>query len=284
VIKRKLVSASQLNAWLTARIQMIVGDGNCTLTWNYRLQEPEKNGGCNWSGLTLRFGENTHRDVAFNAAHAIGREAFEEFNLEEESPPMQLDVITPSLTMLPRLLVCPLFHLDTNLINARQNLDAVNRLERWRDDGVILLAMAGAAYKEAQSGSDRNAKARRRKAASYIYTINENGEATADETYLVVEALLWGRALRDNQANDVKIIRDAILCHAILVTSDGGSRRQPRGILGNRDQLREQFNLQILKPDEAVEFVRTRIAERDEFNAQVAALMGDDLPNWYGSD
>ena len=263
---------------------MFAGCGNCTLTWNHRLQEPEKNGGCNWSGLILRYGADTERDVAVKAARAAGREAFEKFNLEEESLPWRHDVVAQSLTIPPRLLPIPLFHLDTNLINARQNLDAVNRLERWRDDGVILLAMAGAAYEEARSGSGRNAEARRRKAASHIYTINDYGEVSADETYLAVEALLWGYALNDNQANDVEIIRDAILYRAMLVTSDGGSRRQPGGILGNRDKLRERFNLQVLQPEEAVKLIRARIAERDSFIAQVVAMTGTALPKWFGMD
>ncbi len=284
MIERKVVSGSQLNAWLTARIQSFAGFKGCELTWNYRLREPEEYGGCNWSGLTLRHGDGVDRDTAVKAARTIGREAFERFNLEEELPQRQLDAIEPKATMLPRLLVGPIFHLDANLINARQDLDAVNRLERWRDEGVILLAMAGVAHQEAQSGSGGNVEARKRKAASHIYTINDDGDAHADDTHLRVEAILWGRAANGNQANDVEIIREAVLYQAILVTKDGGSKRQARGILGNRDKLLEQFNIQILQPEEAVEFIRARIAERDSFNAQVAALTGAALPKWFRRD
>jgi hypothetical protein len=45
-----------------------------------------------------------------------------------------------------------MFHIDTNLINARQKLEAVNQLEKWFDDGIILIKMSGTAHMEAQAG------------------------------------------------------------------------------------------------------------------------------------
>ena len=45
--------------------------------------------------------------------------------------------------MQRRMLYAPVFHLDANLINAKQEVEAVNQLEKWRDDEVICLAMAG---------------------------------------------------------------------------------------------------------------------------------------------
>jgi hypothetical protein len=282
--ERKIVSPSQLNAWLTAQIQKVDGCKNCELTWKYRLREPEKHGGCNWSELNLRYGEGTDHDTAVKAALTIEREAFEQFNLEEEPPPPPHAALEFKANMLPRLLRSPIFHLDANLINARQKLDAVNRMEHWRDEGVILLVMAGVAHEEAQAGAGGNVEARKRKAADHIYTINDVGDAKADDTYARVEAILWGQAADDNQANDVEVVCEAIKWHAILVTMDGGSKEQPAGILGNRDRLREQFDIRILRPEEAVEFIRGKIAERDEFNAQVAALTDTALPEWAGGD
>jgi hypothetical protein len=81
--------------------------------------------------------------------------------------------------MLPRLLRGPIFHLDANLINARQKLDSVNRMEQWRDEGVILLVMAGVAHEEAQAGAGGNVEARKRKAAGHIDTINCDDDAKA---------------------------------------------------------------------------------------------------------
>ncbi|MCA3223829.1 MAG: hypothetical protein ING41_15810 [Burkholderiales bacterium] len=282
--ERKIVSPSQLNAWLTAQIQEVDGCRDCDLTWKYRLREPQKHGGCNWSELNLRYGEGTDHDTAVKAALTIEREAFKQFNLEPESSPPPLAAPEFKANMLPRLLRVPTFHLDANLINARRNLDAVNCMEHWRDTGVILLVMAGIAHEEAQAGAGGNAEARKRKAAGHIYTINDDGDAKADDTYARVEAILWGRATDRNQAHDVEVVCEAIKWHAILVTRDGGSKEQPAGILGNRDRLREQFDVRILRPEEAVEFIRGKLAERDEFNAQVAALTSAPLPEWTRRD
>jgi hypothetical protein len=41
------------------------------------------------------------------------------------------------------MLYIPVLHIDTNLINARQKLDAVNQLERWYADRIILIHMSG---------------------------------------------------------------------------------------------------------------------------------------------
>lgn len=81
---------------------------------------------------------------------------------------------------------------------------------------------------------------------------------------------------------DVRIVCEAAKYAAILVTGDGGSRTQPGGILGNRHKLRDV--VQILSPDEAVDFVRKKIRERDEFNAQFVKEYGGQLPPWTGHD
>jgi hypothetical protein len=136
--------------------------------------------------------------------------------------------------MLPRLLYGPIFHLDANLINARQELDPINSMERWRDDGVILLAMAGIAHEEARAGKGGNVEERKRKAARHLYTIKSDEPVRADDTYSRVEKILWGEATNQNQANDVEVVCEAILWSAILVTRDGGSKTQRNGILGRK--------------------------------------------------
>src|SRR5262245_4868990 len=66
-----------------------------------------------------------------------------------------------------RLLYIPVLHIDTNLINARQKLDAVNKLERWFEDEVILINISSIAHGEAKADSDER---RTRKANQQIYT------------------------------------------------------------------------------------------------------------------
>jgi hypothetical protein len=48
---------------------------------------------------------------------------------------------------------------------------------------------------------------------------------------------------------------------AILLTHDGGSRKQPRGILGNQYKLRDI--VRALSDTEAIAFIRKEIQERD---------------------
>lgn len=284
--ERKIVSPTELNDWLTNEIRKVDGCHQCELTWKYRLRYPEEHEGCNWSGLTLRLGEDADIRVATEAAAKIEVHAFELFNLEDEPPPQsQATAIELEVNMQLRMLYKPVFHLDANLINARQKLEAVNQLEKWRDDDVICLVMAGAAHAEAQAGAGGNAKARTRKAASHIFTINDAGEAKEDDSYTKVKKILWGDGtVNDNQANDVEVVCEAIKWHAILVTKDGGSKSQPGGILGNREELLRQFRVRIYRPEEAVEYIRSKITERDKFNSQVAALSGKPAPEWTGQD
>lgn len=283
--ERTIVSPAQLNAWLTDEIRKIDGCQRCELTWKYRLRDPGQHHGCNWSELNLRLGDDTDLTVAVKAAAAIEIRAFEQFNLEDEAhPPPRERAIEFDVNMQRRMLYTPVFHLDANLINAKQKLTAVNQLEKWRDNDVICLAMAGIAHDEAQAGTGANAQARKQKAASHIFTINNEGEAKEDDTYAQVEKILWGKPADNNQANDVEVVCEAIKYHAILVTNDGDSKSQPRGILGNREELHKQFGVVIYRPEEAEEFIRCKLAERDKFNAQVAAMTGKSVPDWTGQD
>ena len=85
-----------------------------------------------------------------------------------------------------------------------------------------------------------------------------------------------------NQKNDVKIVYDAAHWKAILVTDEGGSKRQPGGMLGNRSEL-SRF-VRIMSDEEAVAFIRSKIDERDDFNRRVAEVTGLSLPEWTGKD
>ncbi len=98
-----------------------------------------------------------------------------------------------------------------------------------------------------------------------------------------VESALFPDGARDeNQLNDVRIVCEAAKYAATLVTGDGGSKTQPGGILGNRHKLKDF--VKILSPDEAVDFVRQKIQERDEFNVWFVKEFGGELPPWTGRD
>jgi hypothetical protein len=158
---------------------------------------------------------------------------------------------------------------------------AVNQLEKWRDDGVILINMAGTAREEALAGNDAK---RTQKANQQIFTMTLPAPVNSTR-FKAIEAILFpGGAKDENQRNDIRIVADAIHYVAILVTNDGGSKTQPGGILGNRDALFRQFNVRILSADEAVDFVRLKIRERDDFNRQWVQEFGGVLPVWTDWD
>jgi hypothetical protein len=186
-----------------------------------------------------------------------------------------------TIALQRRMLYVPILHIDTNLINARQKLPAVNQLERWYADGVILINMAGTAREEALAGGDAR---RTRKANQQIFTMTRPTPVDSARFKAIESVLFPGGAQDENQRNDVRIVADAIHYAAILVTADGGSKTQPGGILGNRARLTEKFGVQIMSPQEAVAFVRQKIQERDDFNRRLADEYGGDLPDWTGQD
>jgi hypothetical protein len=179
-----------------------------------------------------------------------------------------------------RMLYTPIFHIDTNLINSRGKLEAMNQIEKWAADEVILLNMSGVSFKEAQADADA---ARTKKALSQIFTVTDESIDTANRSYKNIEAALFPAGPKnENQRNDIKIVYEAAKYAAILVTGDGASKSQPGGILGNRGKLKSI--VRIMNASEAVEFIKTKIAARDEFNRQVAATTGQALPEWTGKD
>jgi len=72
------------------------------------------------------------------------------------------------------------------------------------------------------------------------------------------------------------------LAMAILVTDDGDSITQPRGILGNRDELAKY--VQVIRDSEAVALVKETINSRDNRARWVASVTGQPLPKWVGND
>jgi hypothetical protein len=141
--------------------------------------------------------------------------------------------------------------------------------------------MSGTAHREAQVGGSAQ---RTRKANQQIFTVTAPASPNDSRFKQIENVLFPDGAQDDNQRNDVRIVDDAIHYAAILVTTDGGSRTQPGGILGNRARLANLFGVRIVSPEEAVSLVREKLRERDAFNERVAREYGDELPNWTGKD
>ncbi len=177
--------------------------------------------------------------------------------------------------------ICRTFHIDTNRVNARSCLESMNRLERWHEDDVITLVMSEVAQLEAAAGADHKRKS---KAHGYVFT--ETRADTPSEMTLLreIERILFpSGALLENERNDVAIVFNAIKYEAILITNDGGSKRQPGGILGNRGKLKT-IGARIFTDEEAVQVVLDLIKTRDENARRYCELAKKPVPEWVGKD
>lgn len=173
------------------------------------------------------------------------------------------------------------FQLDTNRINAKSNLVYMNILEHWHENDVIYLDIAEAAQIEASQG---NSSLRSEKAFSYI--ASETLATTTSEQKLLrqIQGILFPNGfLSESERYDVEIVFNAYKYYRILITNDGGSKRQPGGILGNRDRLK-QLGIQVTRDHESVELVKNKILKRDKIAKLVSSKTGERLPAWVDND
>jgi hypothetical protein len=279
-MSRQIVDEKWLRDYLNTEIHRYKECTPCQFGGIMRLRGTDESG-CNWSFPYLR-SSGQPSEVCLPIAQRVVADAMKKFNLKAEvfdQSQVSVDNSTESISMQRRMLYIPILHIDANLINSRGQIAQVNQLERWFEDGVILINMSSTAYMEAQAGNDHR---RTRKTNQQIYTATPAIQ-TDDPQFKNVELLLFpSGAQNENQRNDVRIVCEAAKYPSILVTGDGASKRQPGGILGNREKLRDI--VQIMSPDDAVEFVRKKICERDSFNRRVAKEFGGELPSWTGQD
>lgn len=171
--------------------------------------------------------------------------------------------------------------IDTNAINARQSDPALNKLEQWRNDGVIDSVLPESSYSEAVAGCSER---RRKKAQSQIVSESLADTANEKEMFEKIQKIVFpGGADTPSKQHDIEIIFNAYKYGGILVTNDGDSRRQPGGVLGNAQKLRE-IGITVMRPAEAVEKVQAKITVRDERIRYEAAKSGEKIPDWVGKD
>lgn len=65
---REIITAKELNQYLTEQIRKIEDLKDAKLTFQYRLREPDETG-CNWSGAVLRPG--SRGSAEYGAPHAL---------------------------------------------------------------------------------------------------------------------------------------------------------------------------------------------------------------------
>ncbi len=122
------------------------------------------------------------------------------------------------------------------------------------------------------------------KRSEYIYSsplaTTENERQELQE----IERILFPNGAKsESERNDASIVFTAGKYQTILVTNDGGSKRQPGGIIGKREELKRR-GIQIMTDGEAVAYVVSRIQQRDRLAKERAVKFGQDLPWWVGRD
>lgn len=173
------------------------------------------------------------------------------------------------------------FAIDTNRINARQGLPNMNRLEGWREKGIISILMPQSAHAEALQGAGA-----KRLLKTSLTIISMNTLEDSDEVMLraKVGKILCPTGEPDiNTANDIDIVVNAHKYNCILITADGSSRTQPGGILGRAQELLA-LGIRVISDAEAAALVEERIQSRDQAVVKSASGQGVEPPFWVGED
>lgn len=158
-----------------------------------------------------------------------------------------------------------LFHLDSNSINARQNSSALNALERLANLGRIQLEYSEVAQNEASQGNGSGK--RKRKAEQFISSgLSGQAEFEAEQRIAISKIIFPHGCLTAGQKKDVEIVLTAWMCNAILVTSDGASKSQPRGILGSKADL-ANINARVMSPAEALAYATEHLRPHESQKA-----------------
>jgi hypothetical protein len=187
------------------------------------------------------------------------------------------------MSQMPKRNIGLCFLLDTNRINARQLDKAMNQLEKWAEDGVIFIYWPKPAADEVMEGGSRNRFKKLLKFGPKMEVLAETPQEQKD--LKKISSILFDRMPQNkNETRDVEILFVTKKYAGSLITEDGGSKRQPGGILGKRDQLKSELNIQIYRTEEAFNLVHNRITLRDDKTRYVAEHIGKSLPAWVGKD
>jgi len=223
---RENVRRDELHEILNGELHRQDPCGECRFTQAPGPPGTPDESGCNWSQvLILRYGRSGNDSCAEVASRVITQVAAR-FNLKpsvrrapEEEPPTERISSAVQGTMRSRETYF-YFQIDTNRINSRGTLAAMNRLERWHRDGVIGLVMSDIAHAEAKAG--RNAR-RSRKAIGYIYSLSFEREPNAQQMQAHIAEMLFPQGCRkQGDVNDVRKGRGSGLLILITILDKGG--------------------------------------------------------------
>lgn len=173
------------------------------------------------------------------------------------------------------------FIVDTNCVNAKQTIQEMNKLEGWAESDLFLLLTTEVAQKEMATGNNQQRSARAYEFVSARSMMNCSLEC---EKLKEIGYVLFPDGVDSvNKSNDVEIVFNAWKYQMHLITNDGASKSQPRGILGSKEQLM-YLGISVVTPVEAVKIVEIAIENRDKSAVHWADVTNNSVPEWVGVD
>ena len=113
------------------------------------------------------------------------------------------------------------FQIDTNRINSRRRLEHMNRLELWKQRGLVEILMSEPVFDEVTADGDHG---RSQKGMTYLHSLTLASTPPEVEILKRIEGILFpSGATSSNELRDVEIVFNAWKYHATLITADGGS-------------------------------------------------------------
>ena len=277
---RQKIPKEQLIQLINSEIGKCPTIKGCKVSGVYSLREVDENG-CNWS-LGFFNSSGIPPEISRPLVQSVIENLQINYNLEQTTDIISnaknaSNVFSNTLPTKRLLHIC--FSVDTNCVNARQRMAAMNQLEQWAEDELIQLFTAETAQSEMVVGNNID---RQKKAYNFIYTISEiTTSEELDKLQLIEKVIFPEGAKTQNQKNDVEIVFNAGKYNHPLITKDGASKSQPGGILGNKKKL-SALGIRVITPDEAVTQVRQAIQQRDDYARQWASVHREALPSWVG--
>lgn len=155
-----------------------------------------------------------------------------------------------------------LFLLDANACNALQRIGELNELEHLAHARKIDLMYTETTWDEAQFGS----LIRRDKVRQFFFV----GLSKDEENNLLqqpwrdeIGRLVFPHGIKsDSQRRDIEALLTVKMSCGYFVSSDGGSKRQPGGILGHKSQL-AVLGVEVLNFTEALKYALQAVSNID---------------------
>lgn len=152
--------------------------------------------------------------------------------------------------------------IDSNVINVRGRLAAMNTIEKWQSEGKVLLVGAQRLTNEMRGYADAKVKTMKNVSEPMVWGISDWGSkwgaaGPVPDYKELAEVLFpkvrWDR-LNQNQQNDVMhLMGHCDSDSKVFITSDIKDFIKR----GRRERLRDKFGIEVMTPEEFVAFYKT---------------------------